>query len=192
MNLHSRRFSLALYSLYALALIMAQVLSLRLMGHPSICACGYVALWYGNHTGPETSQHLTDWYFFTHVVHGFGFYFLLWLIVPRAPFALRLAVAFGLEVAWEVVENTPFVIERYRQAALARGYFGDSIVNSVADTFAAILGFVLARVLPRWVSVAVVIAIELFLAYSIRDNLTLNIIQLVYPNDFISRWQMGR
>jgi hypothetical protein len=178
--------------LCALGLILVQTFSLHLMGRPSICACGHVALWYGNPAGSETSQHLIDWYFFTHIVHGFAFYFLLWLIVPRAPFALRLILAFGLEVAWEIVENTPFVIERYRQAAVARGYFGDSIVNSAADTLAAVLGFVLARVLPRRLSVAVVIAIELFLAYSIRDNFTLNIIQLVYPNDFISRWQMGR
>lgn len=191
MNLRTDRPSLETYALLAVGLIAVQVLGLRAMGQPWICACGHVALWYGNPAGPETSQHLVDWYFFTHVIHGFVFYFLMWLVVPRAPFALRLTLAVGLEVGWEVLENTPFVIDRYRQSALARGYVGDSIVNSLVDTFAAALGFVLARVSPIWLSVAAVIAIEAFLAYSIRDNLTLNIIQLVYPTDFISRWQTG-
>jgi len=191
MNLRFGRFPLAVCLLYAFGLIAVQTFGLRLMGQPWICACGHVALWYGNPAGPETSQQLLDWYFFTHIVHGFAFYFLLWVIAPRAPFALRLTLAVGIEVTWEIVENTPFVIERYRQSALARGYFGDSIINSVVDTSAAVLGFVLARALPKWASVMVVIAIEVFLAYSIRDNLTLNIIQLVYPIDFISRWQTG-
>lgn len=191
MSALSGRSPLAVYSACALGLLAVQTLSLRAMGQPWICACGHVALWYGNPAGPETSQHLVDWYFFTHVIHGFAFYFLMWLVAPRAPFALRLTLAVGLEAGWEFLENTPFVIDRYRQSALARGYVGDSIVNSLVDTFAAALGFVLARVSPIWLSVAAVIAIEAFLAYSIRDNLTLNIIQLVYPSDFISRWQTG-
>jgi hypothetical protein len=190
MNTNSGRFPLAVYLLAALGLV-AQTLVLRLMGQSWICACGHVAFWYGNPTGPETSQHLLDWYTFTHAIHGFAFYFLLWLIAPRAPIALRLVLALGLEAAWEILENTPFIIERYRQSALARGYFGDSVVNSFVDTLAAMLGFILAHILPTWTSVAVVAAIEVFLAYNIRDNLTLNIIQLVHPRDFISRWQMG-
>ena len=107
------------------------------------------------------------------------------------PFGLQLALATGLESAWEVIENTPFVIERYRQSALAQGYFGDSVINSVSDTVAAMLGFVLARVLPIWSSVALVIVIELFPGYMIRDNFTLNVIQLIYPNEIISHWQSG-
>ncbi len=191
MKLRSGPFSFSTCALIALGLIVVQASSLRFMGHPSICTCGYIAWWYGNPAGSETSQHLTDWYTFTHITHGFGFYFLLWLIAPRVPLGLRLALAIGLEAAWEIVENTPFIIDRYRQSALARGYFGDSVLNSVSDTLAAVFGFALARVAPWWISVATVIAIEVFLGYAIRDNLALNIIQLVYPNDFISRWQMG-
>jgi hypothetical protein len=162
------------------------------MGHPLICRCGYIELWHGNPAGPETSQHLTDWYTYTHVIHGIGFYFVIWLIAPRLPFALQLALAFGLEAAWEIAENTPFVMERYRQSALARGYFGDSVVNSIFDTFATALGFALARTLPAWSSIVVVIGIELFLGYMIHDNFTLNIIQLIYPSEIISNWQIGR
>jgi hypothetical protein len=169
--------------------IAFQIAGLSAMGHPLICTCGYVELWHGNPAGPETSQHLTDWYTVTHVIHGIGFYFLLWLIAPRMSFGLRLAMAVGLEAAWEVVENAPFIMERYRQSALARGYFGDSVINSLFDTVATAFGFVLARVLPVWGSILLVTVIEFFLGYMIRDNFTLNIIQLIHPSDSISRWQ---
>jgi hypothetical protein len=175
----------------AAGLIALQAAALLAMGHPAICTCGRIDLWHGNPSGPETSQHLTDWYTYTHVVHGFGFYLLLWLIAPRMPFLWRLVIAIGLEAGWEVIENTPFIMDRYRQSALARGYFGDSVVNSVVDTLAAALGFTLARVLPVWVSVAFVVGLELFAAYMIRDNLILNIIQLIHPSEVISRWQTG-
>ncbi|MEX2642768.1 MAG: DUF2585 family protein [Acetobacterales bacterium] len=169
-----------------------QTLILLAMGLPAICTCGHVELWHGNPSGPETSQHVADWYTFTHVLHGIGFYFLLWLIAPRMPFAWRFALAIGLEAAWEVLENTPLIVERYRQGALARGYSGDSIVNSVSDTLATALGVVMARFLPTRPVIALVIASELFLGYTIRDNLTLNIVQLVYPSEAISQWQTGR
>jgi hypothetical protein len=148
-------------------------------------------LWHGSPSGPETSQHVADWYTYTHIIHGFGLYLLLWLLAPRASFGLRLALAIGLEAGWEVIENTPFVMDRYRDLALAHGYFGDSVINSVADTLAAAFGFVLARLLPVWSIVAIAIAMELFAGYMIHDNLTLNIIQLVYPSEAISRWQAG-
>jgi hypothetical protein len=174
------------------SLVVLQAAALWAMGHPPICTCGSIALWHGNPSGPETSQHLTDWYSFTHLLHGFGFYLLLRVLTPRLSFGSRLAMAIGLEAGWEVLENTPWLMERYRQGALARGYFGDSVVNSVSDTVAAGLGFVLARVLPAFASVAVVIALELFLLAMIRDNLTVNIIQLVHPTEAISRWQTRR
>jgi hypothetical protein len=177
--------------LIAAAFVLAQAFALAMMGHPLICECGRVDLWHGNPSGPETSQHLIDWYSYTHVLHGLAFYLLLWLIAPNMPIGQRFALAIGIEAAWEVIENTPLIMERYRQSALARGYFGDSVVNSIADTFAAAAGFVLARTLPVWTSVALVIAGELFLAYMIRDNLLLNILQLLYPNEWLSRWQAG-
>ena len=187
----SKRISSTQYWLVALAFVAGQALVLLAMGQPAICTCGTVKLWMGDVQSSELSQQLGDWYTYTHVVHGFAFYFLLWLAAPNLPVGLRFALAIGLEAGWEILENTPFVIERYRQSALARGYFGDSVVNSVADTIAGALGFVLARVLPVWASVILVVAAELFAAYMIRDNLTLNIIQLIYPNEPLSRWQSG-
>jgi hypothetical protein len=183
--------SLKIYLMIGLAILVLQAVALLAMGLPAICRCGYVELWHGNPSGPETSQHLFDWYTYTHVIHGFGFYLLLWLLAPRAPFGLRLAFAIGLESAWEIFENTPFVMERYRLSALARGYFGDSVINSGADTIAAVFGFVLAARLPVWSTLAVAVAMELFAGYMIHDNLTLNIIQLLYPNALVSRWQAG-
>jgi hypothetical protein len=175
----------------AAALLATQAVVLFAMGQPAICACGTVRLWHGETSSPETSQQLTDWYTLTHVVHGFGFYLLLRLVVPRLPAGHRLLLALGLEVGWEILENTPAIIERYREQALAQGYFGDSIVNSVTDTLATAAGFVLARLMPVWASIMLVVTIELFLALTIRDNLTLNILQLIYPIEAISRWQAG-
>ncbi len=182
---------LSLCALVAAGFVALQVLVLFAMGHPPICPCGNIDLWYGNPSGPENSQHLTDWYTHTHVIHGFAFYFFLWLIAPRMSFGLRFALVIGLEAAWEMIENTPFIIDRYRQSALAQGYFGDSVINSVSDTLATGIGVVLARILPIWSIVILVVAMELFAIYAIRDNLTLNIIQLIYPSDAISRWQTG-
>jgi hypothetical protein len=187
----SDQSALGLYFAVAAGLITVQAFALLAMGLPAICKCGYVALWHGNPSGPETSQHLVDWYSYTHVLHGIGFYLLLWLIAPRTSIGLRFALAIGLEASWEVIENTPLVMDRYRQSALARGYFGDSVVNSVSDTAAAALGFVMARKLPVLLVVVLVIMSELFAGYMIRDNLTLNIIQLIYPSETISKWQAG-
>jgi hypothetical protein len=168
-----------------------QAVVLFVLGQPAICTCDTVRLWAGDVSGPENSQQLSDWYSFSHVIHGIGFYFLLWLIAPRTPVMLRLALAVGIEVGWEIFENTPFIVDRYRQQALAQGYVGDSILNSLSDTLAAIFGFFLARILPVWGSVALVVALEVFVGVMIRDNLTLNIIQLIYPIPALSHWQMG-
>lgn len=161
------------------------------MSHPIICDCGHVDLWHASASGPETSQHLTDWYSFTHVAHGLLFYLLLWLVAPGAPFTIVLIMALGLEAGWEIAENTPAVIEHYRQTALAAGYFGDSVVNSVGDTLAMASGFLMSRLTPVWCSVLVFFGIEFVLAIVIHDNLTLNIIQLVHPIEAITDWQLG-
>jgi len=179
------------FLLIAVGFAMLQAVVLLAMGQPPICACGTVKVWMGDVLSSENSQQFTDWYSYTHIVHGIFLYLLLWLVARRLPFGLRLALAIGLEAGWEILENTPFVIDRYRQLALAQGYIGDSVINSVGDTFAAAFGFVLARMLPVWSSVALVIAMELFVGFMIHDNLTLNIIQLIHPNGAISLWQAG-
>jgi Protein of unknown function (DUF2585) len=186
------RLSLRTYLLIGIGVVVLQAAVLLAMGQPPICTCGYVKLWHGNVLSAENSQHLTDWYTFSHVIHGFGFYLLLWLIAPRTPVGLRLALALGLEAGWEIFENTPFIIDRYRQSALAQGYTGDSVLNSVSDTLAMTFGFLVARILPVWVTVALALAMELFVGFMIRDNLTLNIVQLIYPSETISHWQSGK
>ena len=172
--------------------VVLQALVLLALGQPLICTCGTIKLWTGVVSGPENSQQLTDWYTYTHIVHGFVLYFLLWLIAPRMPIGLRVVLAVGLEASWEVIENTPFIIDRYRQSALAQGYVGDSVVNSVVDTLAGVFGFVLARILPVWSTVVLMVAMELFIGFMIHDNLTLNIIQLIHPSAAISHWQAGQ
>lgn len=183
--------SLRTYLLIAAALIAVQAAVLYAFGQPPICKCGYVRLWQDVVNSPENSQQLTDWYTFTHILHGFAWYLLLYLIAPRASIGLRFALAVGIEAGWEMLENSPIIIDRYRQLALAQGYSGDSIVNSVSDTLAMTVGFLLARKLPVLVTVAIAVAEELIVGYVIRDNLTLNVIQLIHPFEAISRWQAG-
>jgi hypothetical protein len=186
-----RAISPAQYAAIVAGLIVIQVLTLFALGHPPICTCGYVKLWQSDVLSAENSQHLTDWYTFSHIIHGFCFYLLLWLIAPRAPIGLRFAIAVGIEVGWEILENTPLIMDRYRESALAQGYFGDSIINSVSDVLSMSFGFFLARKQPVWLTIALALAMELFVGYMIRDNLTLNIIQLIHPNAALSRWQAG-
>jgi hypothetical protein len=176
------RISVQTCVLVSLIFLVVQVAALFALGRPFICDCGHVSFWYGNPNGPETSQHLTDWYTYTHINHGFLFYFLLWVIAPQLPFKVKLALVFGIGAVWEITENTPFIVDRYRQSALAQGYSGDSVVNSVFDSLATAFGSYLAYVLPVRLSVAVVMGIELFLGYMIHDNLTLNIIHLIRPS----------
>jgi hypothetical protein len=177
------------YVLIALGLVALQAFALYAMGRVPICTCGSIKLWQSTVNSSENSQHIFDWYTPSHVIHGVLFYLALWFFFPKAPVMLRLAAAVGIEVAWEIIENTPWVIERYRSGTISLSYFGDSILNSVADTLAMTIGFLLAARLPVAVSVIFVVAFELFTAYWIRDNLTLNVVMLLYPLDAIRDWQ---
>ena len=185
------RFSTRTYIFIAVAIFVIAAGSELLMGRVPICKCGYVLLWHSAVFSSENSQHLFDWYTLTHILHGFGFYFLIWIVdrKKKLSFSARIILAVFLEAGWEVLENSAFIINRYRAVTISLDYFGDSVINSMGDIVAMALGFFLASRLRVSISVVFVIVIELFLAYFIGDNLTINLIMLIHPFDALRHWQ---
>ncbi len=173
----------------ALGIAAAAAMILLLMGRPLICTCGEVKLWVGEVHGPDNSQHLADWYTPSHVIHGFLFYWLGYLFLRRNPPGDRLIGAILIEAAWELLENTNMVIDRYRDATMALGYTGDSVINSLADMAWMILGFGIARRAPVWATVTIALCFEVLTLLVIRDNLALNVLMLLAPIDRVAEWQ---
>lgn len=181
--------STVFWSVALAALILAQIVTLYLMGRVPICECGYVKLFEAGVNTPGNSQHIADWYTPSHIIHGFIFYGLAWAVLRRASFGARLTLAAVIEIGWEILENSPIIIDRYRNATMAVGYSGDSILNSTMDTVWMVIGFVFASRVPVWITILVAVAFELLTGYLIRDNLTFNVLMLVWPVEAIRNWQ---
>lgn len=185
----TRHISPLFVTLAIIALSAAYLLSI---GRAPICECGTIKLWHGQVVSSENSQHISDWYTPSHIIHGFLFFGALWLVARRLSFGWRLAIATLVECAWEIVENSDAVIERYRSVTISLDYFGDSVLNTVFDVLAMVLGFWLASKLPVWVTVALILLFEGVTMWIIRDGLALNVLMLVWPLDSVAQWQAGR
>src|ERR1700722_8441430 len=179
------------FVLIAASLLAVQAGTELALGRVPICTCGTLKLWVGGSQNSEISQQIFDWYSLSHVIHGFGLYGLTWLALPRASVAARLVLAMLVECGWEILENSSFIIDRYRSETISLNYNGHRTLNSLSDTLTMMFGFVLAYRLPVWSIVLAAVLMEALAGYVIRDNLTLNIIMLIFPFDAIRSWQSG-
>jgi Protein of unknown function (DUF2585) len=172
-------------------IILAGAAYLLWIGREPYCKCGYIKLWHGETVSSENSQHISDWYTPSHILHGILFFGLLWLVARRLAVGWRLVIATVVETGWEILENSSFIIERYRAVTISLDYFGDSVLNSVCDILAMVLGFFLASRIPVWASVAIIIGFEALTITLIRDGLALNVLMLLWPLDAVRDWQAG-
>jgi len=178
-------------AIFSVAILLVAVTLLLAMGRNPICTCGAIDLWVGQRDSAKTSQMLADWYSLSHIVHGLLFYAILWLVARRWPVEWRFLIALLIEAGWEVIENTPMVIDRYRATTAALGYSGDSVINSLSDILMMALGFLAARKLPLCAAVGLLAALEIIPLFAIRDNLTRNVLALIAPNTTLQAWQAG-
>ncbi|WP_020180007.1 DUF2585 family protein [Methylopila sp. M107] len=184
------------WGVVSLAIMAGFAAILLAMGRDPICPCGFVEFWHGAANDSGTSQHISDWYSLSHVIHGFLFYGAIHLFGRwrgrLVGLGAALAFAILVEGGWELLENSPFIIDRYRETTASDLYAGDSVLNSMSDIAFMALGFLIARVTPVWAVVAAAIAMELIALWVIRDNLTLNVLMIVWPLEAIKEWQAGR
>jgi hypothetical protein len=179
------------YAILGVVLVGGQMLTLYMFGQPPISASGSILWWVGDPLSKETSQQISDWYSLSHIIHGFLFFWLLSWIAPKTPLGVRILVAMGIEITWEIFENTPMVIEAYRAQALAIGYTGDSILNSLSDVLMMLFGFFVAWKFPAKYIIILAIVLELFTGFMIRDGLALNILNFAVPLESVHDWQAG-
>lgn len=180
------------YVVLAGAVVVLTAMTLLLMGREPWSKNGYLLLFAPDVLSSDTSQQISDWYTPSHIIHGIAFYALFRLgSRGRWSAGACLVAAVALEAAWEIFENTPFTIDRYRAATISLNYYGDTVLNSVCDILACVLGFFVAARAPVWISVTIVLLLEVFVLLMIRDNLTLNIVMFLYPFDAILKWQQG-
>jgi len=178
--------------LYLIALALAAAATLALFGRNLWCSAGDLLPWSWDTAGQHNSQHLLDPYSFTHFEHGILFFAGLRLVAPRSSLLTRFLIALTIAAGWEVLENSSYIIDRYRAQTIDAGYYGDSILNALADMGWCALGFVVTSRVRWWWSLGILVAFELGLALTIRDNLFLNILMLIHPFDAILAWQSGR
>jgi len=176
---------------FVMLLIFLAVIYLRWQGRVWWCGCGQWNPISLHVNSQHNSQHLFDPYSFSHVLHGVIFFGLLWPLRNRLSLNMRAAIAACIEIGWELLENSPIIINRYRAATVSLGYSGDSIINSLGDIASFVLGFFIARKLGLWRSIAVFVTIELLMLFLMRDNLALNVLMLLWPIDAIRKWQSG-
>lgn len=189
LSFNSKKDYLPWILIFAIVILVAFLL--RNLGRVWWCKQGDYAPWSWSVLSAHNSQHIIDPYTFTHILHGVLFFWIASLIFGKLPIVWRLLIAISFESAWEVAENTNAVIQRYREATISLDYFGDSIINSLADIFSFAFGFWLANKIRFWLSLAFFVVIEIILLFWIRDSLILNIIMLLYPLEAIKNWQTG-
>lgn len=186
------RIPLRRISLTLSIIVLATAPLLYLMGRVWWCKCNQLTPWNFIDKSMHSSQHLFDWYTPTHILHGVVFFWILHLLLPKINNNTRLTMALLIEAAWELAENSTFIIQRYRSVTIAYDYFGDSVLNSCADIFSCLIGYIFASRFGALASIALFLIFEIFCLYFIKDNLTLNVIMLTFPLDFIKEWQLGK